>query len=105
MRKHPRDKQESEAMKDRISLSQIRGKCTLVASVASDLSLQEYLPQVLMPNTRGLKKKWKQAKDMSQHYNCIRIMDDTTGWMNNESMKEYLKILHSAVKHKAAGKK
>ena len=89
LRKHPRDKQESEAIKDRVSLAQIRGKCTLVASVASDSSFQEYLPQVLMPNTRGLKNKLKQAKDMSQHYNCIRIMNDTTRWMNNESMKEY----------------
>ena len=56
LRLHPLSKKDDHEMRDRTSLAQIRSRCTLIASIASDNTLQQHLPQVLMPNERGLKK-------------------------------------------------
>ena len=92
-------------MRDRTSLAQIRSRCTLIASIASDKTLQQHLPQVLMPNERGLKRKWNLASESATEYPCIEVLKGTSGWMDTQHFKKYLHILHKAVKAKAAGKK
>ena len=105
LRLHPLSKKDDHEMRDRTSLAQIRSRCTLIASIASDNTLQQHLPQVLMPNERGLKKKWQLASESATEYPCIQVLKGTQGWINTKSFKKYLHILHNIVKAKAAGKK
>ena len=105
LRKHPNSKHECDQMRDKTTLAKVRSKCTMIASIASDTTLQQCLPQVLLPNAKGQKKKWKAAQEKSKAYKCVRIMEGTTGWITNLCMKSYLRMLKKTVSEHAPGRK
>ena len=45
-------------MKDKTNVHLTREHCTCIAAIASDPNVQQALPQVLLPNVRGEKRKW-----------------------------------------------
>ena len=105
LRKLPANKKESDEMRCKASLCKTRSKCTLIASIASDLSLQKYLPQVFLPKEKGMVGKWKAAESLIAPMPSIDIIRGTSGWMNSTIMKDYLKILGPVVKAHAGDKK
>ena len=78
---------------ERATLNERRSQCTLVATVTQDEGLQQHLPQVLMPNITGQKKKWKNAQALISASNIIHVNKDTNGWSCVDSMITYFKLL------------
>ena len=105
MRKHATSKQELDTMRDKVALTKIRTKCTLIASICSDTTVQQHLPQVFLPNEKGIVKKWKAAAETLCDYHCIRMLRGTSGWIRNDSFKKYVRILNQCLKEHAPGKK
>ena len=89
-------------MTERASLKDRRGHCTFMAALTNDQEVQKVLPQVLLPNTLGRKRKWKHSEALNNAGPTIRVMDNTSGWSTTASMKEYFD--HVEVVLKAMGK-
>lgn len=90
-------------MAEKASLQQKRASCTFMAAAANDPEVQKGLPQVLLPNMKGHKKKWKNSPTLLAKPKGIRIMENTNGWSTVESMIEYLGVLKKELD--AMGKK
>ena len=105
LRKQPADKTEEREMRCRVPLAKARSKCTMVASIASDETVQKGLPQVLLPQEKGMVKKWDEAATLATTMPRIALIRGSTGWMNNKLMKSYLDILAPAVQAHAGPKK
>ena len=56
-----------------------RGHATLVASMCTDPTVQKHLPQVFMPNTKGMKKKWEGVSATVDLPDNIQVQMGTTG--------------------------
>ena len=80
-------------MSERASLKERRGHCTFMAALCNDQDVQRVLPQVLLPNMLGRKKKWKHSEARKNAGPTIRVMENTTGWSTVASMKEYFDLL------------
>ena len=89
---------------ERATLNQRRAQCTFMAATTNDDELQKELPQVLLPNIVGHKKKWKSSPSLAAAPPHIRVLKDTNGWSTAESMKEYFKLLRAYLKKKGKHK-
>jgi len=90
-------------MVEKATLRQKRSHCTFLAAIARNHDEQKHLPQVLLPNIKGHKKKWQNADVLKKKPDNIEVIDDTGGWSTNVSMRQYVKILKRALDK--AGKK
>lgn len=88
---------QAASMRDQTSLQSVRGKCTFMAAITTDRELQQKLPQVLLPNAKGMKKKWDGTDSKRAAYPTIQILKDTSGWMTNQALDDYFDILHEAL--------
>jgi len=75
-----------------------------MAATTNDDELQKELPQVLLPNIVGHKKKWKSSPSLAAAPPHIHVLKDTNGWSTAESMKEYFKLLRAYLKKKGKHK-
>ena len=66
LRKQPADKKEEREMRCKVSLAKARSKCTMVASIASDETVQKGLPQVLLPKEKGMVKNGTRQQPLQQ---------------------------------------
>ena len=91
-------KYRNEHMKDKTSVYLTRKHCTLIAAIASDPKVQEALPQVLLPNERGEKRKW--AKVINDKKDCpnVQVMKGQAGWVTNDNLNDYFDILQESLK-------
>ena len=85
-------------MKDKTSVHLTRKHCTLIAAIASDPNVQEALPQVLLPNDRGEKRKWAQVINDKKDCPNVQVMKGQAGWVTNENLDEYFDILQESLK-------
>ena len=82
------------------SMRHRRAHCTLMASVCNCRVTQRLLPQVLLPNAKGNRKRWKDIAshtDLPATVRCL-LPEAGRGWFNTESILLYLDILHNVVK-------
>lgn len=86
-------KQARRFMAEKATLHQRRASCTFMAAVANDPVVQKGLPQVLLPNMKGHKKKWTKSPTLLAKPAGIKVMENTNGWSTVESMIEYFKVL------------
>ena len=70
-----------------------RGHATLVASMCTEPIVQKHLPQVFMPNTKGMKKKWEGVSATADLPDNIRVQMGTTGWQTIPTMMKYIALL------------
>ena len=85
-------------MKDKTSVHLTRKHCTLIAAIASDTKVQQALPQVILPNVRGEKRKWARViKDKTDCPN-VHVMNGQAGWVNNDNMEDYFDIVQDHLK-------
>lgn len=98
LKKQRRGAHEDNKMIDKATTRDIRSQSTLMAAMANDVDVQKNLPQVLMPNTTGRKKKWLAASLKAAAVRNIKVFRDTCGWVTIEALAKYLKVLGKAVK-------
>ena len=85
-------------MKDKTSVHLTRKHCTFIAAIASDTKVQQALPQVILPNVRGEKRKWARViKDKTDCPN-VHVMNGQAGWVNNDNMEHYFDIVQDHLK-------
>ena len=74
-----------------------RGQATLVASICTNPAIQQSLPQIFMPNTRGMKKKWAAVGEAGLMPQNIQVQFGTTGWQTVETMFKYIARMKKAL--------
>ena len=84
-------------MSERATLKDRRGHCTFMAALSNDPDVQKALPQVLLPNMEGRKRKWKNSEVLKNAGPTIRVISGTAGWSTADSMKEYFDHLEGVL--------
>jgi len=74
-----------------------RGQATLVASICTNPAIQQSLPQIFMPNTRGMNKKWAAVSEAGLMPQNIQVQFGTTGWQTVETMFKYIARMKKAL--------
>jgi len=85
------------SMVERASLQLQRSHCTLLASIASRIDVQNVLPQILLPKVHGRKKKWNSVSNMETKPDNVDIIMGSNGWMDMKMLKQCLEKLRTAM--------
>ena len=85
-------------MKDKTSVHLTRKHCTLIAAIASDPNVQKVLPQVLLPNVRGEKRKWANVINDKKDCPNVQVIEEQAGWVTNDNLEMYFDILEESLK-------
>ena len=97
LKKHEDQNKGTDEMRDKTHLHNARQHCTLMAAICTDPNIQKALPQVLLPNVKGRKKKWDQViKDKTECPN-VKVKTGTGGWVDNKCLLEYFDILRDSL--------
>jgi hypothetical protein len=75
-----------------------------MASTVNNPELQKTLPQVLLPNIVGHKKKWRDSASLAAAPAHIKVNKDTNGWSTSESMQAYFKTMRAHLQSKGINK-
>ena len=94
----------SHCLVERATLNQRRAQCTLMAATVNNIDLQKTLPQVMMPNIVGHKKKWRDSPSLASASSHIKVNKDTNGWSTADSMKTYFELMSKYLKEKGIHK-
>ena len=96
------NKDTKSKMKEKATLAQKRKHTTYMASITNNPDLQRSLPQVLLPNPKGDKKRWKSSELTSNEDKNIVTHLESNGWVNCKVMLWWLRTVHAVMKEKKA---
>ena len=91
-------------MKEKATLAQKRKHTTYMACITNKPELQTAVPQILLPNPKGDKKRWKSSELTSNDDKNIVLNLESSGWVNCKIMVWWLKTLHDAMAKKKISK-
>ena len=88
----------------RVSGDNMKKCVTLVALISSQEALQHLLPQVLLVNTTGEKRKWNAPEAQSLQGDTLTFWTESTQWMTSATMQRYLHHLRHQLNKAGTGK-
>ena len=82
---------------EKASLSIRRGNVTYCAFIASEMSMQSRLPQIILGNKKKFTKKVMRAA-WAEQPNFVQTWTAETGWINQSMMRKIITVLHNCLK-------
>ena len=82
-----------------------RGHCTVAATATCETDLQPFMPQFVLPNTKGKKKLWRDHPSVQAPPASIQVQQEAAGWMTTAILVELAKTTVKRIREQRPGAK